>query len=93
MMPYVHPDCPEVAGNLPPCFLITSRLDNLRHYTTKFHRGLQESKTPCELLDFPKNADLQHDFMIVKPEHPAAQEGLDRMCEYLLQYTDQTEAY
>lgn len=93
MMPYVHPDCPEVAGNLPPCFLITSKLDNLRHYTMKFHRGLQAVKNDCQLLDFPKDSDLQHDFMIVKPEHPAAQDGLDKMCAFLLQHSGVTAAY
>ena len=83
-MAYVHPDRPEIAGNLPPCILITSKSYNLRNYTMKFYRGLQACGNRCDLIDHPRSAGLQHDFLIVSPEHPASQETLDRMTEFLL---------
>lgn len=86
MRRFYHPDCPDVAGVLPPCFLVTSKTDNLHGYTVKFQKGLVNAGTPCELLDFPLRKNLQHDFVIVTPEQPDAQLAIDRMREFLLQY-------
>ena len=86
MQPYFDPACEGVAGCLPPCFLVTSKSDNLHGYTAKFYKGLQKAGTPCTLVDFPLLKKLQHDFVIVKPEHPDAQRAIDRMVDFLLQH-------
>jgi len=83
MAPYFRPDCPGVAKHLPPCFLVTSKSDNLHGYTVRFHKGLIKAGIPCPLLDYPLRKNLQHDFVIVKPEQPDAQEAIDRMCDFL----------
>lgn len=80
------PSVPELAGNLPPCFLVTSGADNLRQYTLKFHKGLTAAGTPCQLLDFPMNKDLPHDFVVTKPEKEEAQHAIDRIAAFLLKY-------
>lgn len=86
MHAYYDPAVPDLAGNLPPCFLVTSAADNLRPYTLKFHKGLTAAKTPCELLDFPINKYLQHDFVVTKPEKEESQQAIDRMTEFLQKY-------
>ena len=86
MAPFYQPHKPEVAGFLPPCYLITSRSDHLHGYTTRFHRGLCRAGTECALLDHALLKNLQHDFVIVKPEAKASQRAIDKMCEFLLKY-------
>lgn len=84
MRAYYDPAVPELAGNLPPCFLVTSGADSLRQYSLKFYKGLNAAGTPCQLLDFPRNRSLQHDFVITKPEIEEAQYAIDRITEFLL---------
>lgn len=85
MAPFYDPACAGVAGKLPPCFLVTSKTDNLHSYTMQFFRGLQKAGTPSQLLDFPLPKNLQHDFVVVKPEHPDAQAAIDQLTEFLQQ--------
>ena len=82
---FYDPAVPELAGNLPPCFLVTSGADNLRRYTLKFHRGLETAGIPCKLLDFPKNKELPHDFVVTKPEKEESQ-AIDRIVDFLLKH-------
>jgi len=86
MSRFFDPAVSEVAGNLPPCFMVTSGADNLRSYTLKFQKGLTSAGTPCELLDFPVNKDMAHDFVVTKPEKTESQQAIDRMTEFLLKY-------
>lgn len=86
MHKFYHPDRPQIAGSLPPCFLVTSKSDNLHGYTKKFRKGLKKAGTSFRLMDFPLLKNLQHDFVIVKPEHPASQQVINEMTEFLLEY-------
>lgn len=85
MSQFYDPACDGVAGCLPPCFLITSRTDNLHNYTKQFYQGLKKAGNPCQLLDFPLYKRKQHDFVIVKPEHPDAQVAIDQLADFLKQ--------
>ncbi|MBQ7345532.1 MAG: alpha/beta hydrolase [Oscillospiraceae bacterium] len=82
--PYMDPAVPEVAGAMPPCVLVTSKLDHLRGYTKKFAKGLRRSGVDHTLMDLPLHPALQHDFVIVKPEHPKVQQVIDRVCQILV---------
>ena len=84
MAPYYKPHKPNVAKHLPPCFLVTSKSDNLHGYTIRFHKGLVKAGIPCTLLDHGLLKNLQHDFVIVKPESGDAQNAIDRMVAFLL---------
>lgn len=86
MIPFCKPDKPCVAKHLPPCFLVTSKSDNLHGYTLRFHKGLVKAGVPCSLLDHGLLQNLQHDFVIVKPESKASQNAIDRMVEFLLRH-------
>ena len=86
MAPFYKPDKPSVAKHLPPCFLVTSKSDNLHGYTVRFHKGLIQAGITCPLLDHGLMQNLQHDFVIVKPEAPASQNAIDRMTEFLLKH-------
>ena len=80
---FADPAVPEVAGAMPPCFLVTAKLDNLRPYTLAFCKGLKGAKAEYILRDLPLKPGLDHDFVIVKPEMPEAQTIMDEMCDFL----------
>lgn len=82
--PYMDPAVPEVAGQMPPCWLITSGMDNLRGYTLDFVKGLEQAGVPHILHDLSRHKDMAHDFLVVKPELPQSQALIDEMCEFLL---------
>lgn len=84
--PCADPAVPEVAGAMPPCYLVTARLDNLRPYTLAFCKGLKAVKAEYVLRDLPLKPGLDHDFVIVKPEMPEAQTIMDEMCDFLRAY-------
>lgn len=84
--PYADPAVPEVAGSMPPCLLVTAKLDNLRSYTLAFRKGLQRAGVSYRLLDLPAKPELNHDFAIVKPEIPEAQRVIEEICAFLGQY-------
>lgn len=84
--PYADPAVPEVAGAMPPCFLVTAKLDNLRSYTLAFCKGLRKGNVPYRLLDLPAKAELNHDFAIIRPERPEAQRVIDEICAFLRKY-------
>ena len=83
---FADPAVPEVAGAMPPCFLVTAKLDNLRPYTLAFCKGLNGAKAEYILRDLPLKPGLDHDFVIVKPEMPEAQTIMDEMCDFLRTY-------
>lgn len=83
---FADPAVPEVAGAMPPCFLVTAKLDNLRPYTLAFCKGLKVAKAEYILRDLPLKPGLDHDFVIVKPEMPEAQTIMDEMCDFLRTY-------
>lgn len=84
--PYMDPAVPAVAGAMPPCYLVTAGMDNLRSYTLDFVRGLQQAGIPHTLRDLPRDKEMTHDFPIIKPENPKAQAIIDEICEFLRQY-------
>ena len=86
MAKFYRPDRASIAGTLPPCFLVTSKSDNLHSYTKKFCRGLKKNGKSYRLLDHSLFRNLQHDFVIVKPGHPASQNAIDGMTDFLLSH-------
>lgn len=81
--PYADPAVPAVAGTMPPCYLVTAKLDNLRNYTLDFVRGLKAAGVQHHLADLPRHPEMNHDFVIIKPESPKAQEVIDEICDFL----------
>lgn len=81
--PYVNPDVPEVAGKLPSVILVTSKMDNLRNYTMAFVKGLKRAGIPHKLLDLPWDPEMNHDFVIIKPEGQKAQKVIEEICTFL----------
>lgn len=79
---FMDPCVPEVAGVLPSCFLITSQWDYLKYDTLQFYKALQRHNVPCQLLRFPGGLKLTHDFVMMYPDIPEAQDAIDRMCRY-----------
>lgn len=82
--PYMDPAVPEVAGAMPPCVLVTAKLDDLRGYTKRFAKGLDRAGVRYTLIDLPLHPAMQHDFVIVKPEHPRVQQVIDRVTEMMV---------
>lgn len=81
--PFMDPAVPQVSGAMPPCWLVTAKMDNLRGYTLDFVRGLEKAGIPHVLRDLPKDKDLTHDFPIIRPEHPVSQQVIDELCDFL----------
>lgn len=61
---FVNPDCEDVAGVLPPCYLITSAKDNLKDYTFRFEKALDKYDIP-HVFRYMENPKLQHDFPVM----------------------------
>lgn len=81
--PYMDPAVPEVAGCMPPLYLVTAKLDNLHNYTLDFARGLKKAGVRHKLVDLPLDKEMNHDFVIIKPESPKSQTIIDEICEFL----------
>lgn len=84
--PYMDPAVKDVAGNMLPLYLVTAKLDNLRNYTLDFARGLRKAGITHIMRDLPMDKDMNHDFVIIKPESPKSQRIIDEICEFLRQY-------
>lgn len=79
---FMNPCMPEIAGVLPPCFLVSSQWDYLKHDTLQFYKALQRHKVSCQLLWYPGGLKRMHDFVMMYPDIPEAQDAIDRMCRY-----------
>lgn len=84
--PFVNPEHPEVAGSLPPCYLVTSQNDNLQHYTLSFEKALTANNVPHELLNFPKKKELTHAFSVFEPFLPESMQTIQAMTAFLRKY-------
>ena len=82
-MPYTNPEHPEIAGNLPPCYLVTSHNDFLHRYTLDFAKTLHRYGIPYKLDDYPPNKRLTHAFSVFNPEFPESQEVIQHLAQYL----------
>ena len=80
--PYVNPTYQKLVQALPPCLLVTSKNDNLHHYTTKFEKALTKYNMPHRLLDFPKNKQLTHAFSVFEPFLPESTQTIQAIAEY-----------
>lgn len=81
--PYTNPENPEIAGNLPPCYLVTSHNDFLHRYTLDFSKTLHRYGIPYKLDDYPPNKRLAHAFSVFNPEFPESQEVIQHLAQYL----------
>lgn len=85
--PYINPEHPDIVTSLPPCFLITSRNDNLKHYTLNFEKALSKHKMPHELLYYEeKNENLSHAFSVFEPFMAESQDAIAKLVRYLEKY-------
>lgn len=85
-LPYINPEHPEIVKNLPPSYLITSRNDHLRRYTTDFAKALKKQKVPYQLADYPANKKLTHAFSVFEPQMEESREAIKEMADFLLKY-------
>ena len=83
LWPWLSPDRPEIAGVMPPCWLVTSKADQLRFQTLRFCRGLKTAGIEHLLTDIPFHPRYGHDFMIMNPSDPKVSELMDGMCRFL----------
>jgi acetyl esterase/lipase len=83
---WLSPDRPDIAGAMPPCWLVTSRGDPLRSQTLRFAQGLNNVGIRHVLRDMPLCPFMGHDFLVMMPEKPESKELLDEMCGFL--YSD-----
>ena len=87
--PYVSPTYQKLVQALPPCLLVTSKNDNLHHYTTKFEKALTKYNMPHRLLDFPKNKQLTHTFSVFEPFLPESTQTIQAIAEYFAEIHEQ----
>ena len=86
---YVNPTYQKLVQALPPCLLVTSKNDNLHHYTTKFEKALTKYNMPHRLLDFPKNKQLTHAFSVFEPFLPESTQTIQAIAEYFAEIHEQ----
>lgn len=79
---YVNPENMELLEALPPCFLVSSRYDNLRKYTLNFYKALKAVNEKSELLYFEKDKKLTHAFSVFEPELMESHETMKKMSDY-----------
>ncbi len=67
--PYLDPSVPDVCRYLPPCMIVTSKYDRLRHYSTKMREAIRRNGGKCILNDCGDNPKLLHAFSVMNPEY------------------------
>lgn len=85
--PYINPEHPDIVKSLPPCCLITSYNDNLKHYTLDFAKTLKKYNAPFELLYYEeKNERLSHAFSVFEPFMEESREAIEKLVGFLRRY-------
>ncbi len=84
--PYTNPEHPDIITSLPPCFLVTSRSDNLQHYTLNFEKALTRHHVPHELKNYPKNKKLIHAFSVFDPFAKESLDSTNAMIQFFRKY-------
>jgi acetyl esterase/lipase len=75
---YMNIENPEIIGNMPPSFLITSCGDTFNNFSIKFNKVLKAHGRSTKLI-YLGDEELQHVFPITNPEHPRSLEVTDKM--------------
>lgn len=85
--PYINPEHPDIVTSLPPCYLITSHNDNLKHYTLNFEKALSRHQAPHELLYYgEKNKKLTHAFCVFEPFMVESSDAITNLVHFLKKY-------
>lgn len=82
LRPYLKPEKENVASLMPPVFLVTGKADKLRRSTIRFFKGLKKCGIVCDLMDFPRKANLVHDFAIMYPRMEESRKVMDEMADF-----------
>lgn len=85
--PYINPECSDITEYLPPVFMVTSRNDNLRRYTTDFAKALKKHNACHKLINFPKKSSLTHAFSVFDPFLPESTKTIRAMITFFKQYS------
>lgn len=83
---YVNPENPELVTSLPPCYLVTSRYDNLRKYTLDFVEALGRYGIVYELSEYMKGRHLTHAFSVFRPDFKESEDTLSDMHAFFESY-------
>lgn len=84
--PYKNPEHPDIVTSLPPCYLITSHNDSLKHYTLDFEKALSRHHVTHELMYYPKNEKLTHAFSVFEPYMDESVDAITSMIQFLCKY-------
>lgn len=85
--PYSNPEHKDIVASLPPSLLITSRYDNLKHYTLNYAKALARHHVKHELLYYEAhNRKLTHAFCVFEPYMRESQDVIDKIAQFLQQY-------
>ena len=79
---YADPEHPDIVTSLPPCFLVTSRNDNLKKYTLDFEKALARHNMPHEFFCFPRDKRLTHAFSVFRPDYEESTDTITAMHNY-----------
>lgn len=85
--PYINSECSDITEYLPPVFMVTSRNDNLRRYTTDFAMALKKHNACHKLINFPKKSSLTHAFSVFEPFLPESTKTIRAMITFFKQYS------
>lgn len=83
---YVNPENPELVTSLPPCYLVTSRYDNLRKYTLDFVDALGRYGIVYELSEYMKGRHLTHAFSVFRPDFKESDETISDIHAFFESY-------
>lgn len=86
MEPYLDPENKEVAGNLPPCMLITSEHDFLRKYTEKLIGFLWKYGVDYHYVYMGDDIRFKHCFPVFHPLDPESQKVIDVIKQWFDKY-------
>ena len=84
---YMDPENPEIVGNLPPTFLITSRGDFLNNYSLMYHRALKQAGRKSHLVYYGEK-ELGHTFVTTHPDLEQSLDAINRMTAWFEKQAD-----
>ena len=86
-MEYMDPENPEIIGNLPPVFMVTSKGDFLNQYTLMFHNAMKDYGKETHLLYYGDDT-MDHSYPAYHPTSEKGSEVLDKMTAWFEEQAD-----
>ena len=86
MARYTNPEDPEIIYNIPPCYLVTSKADQLERYTMDFAGELGNKGIEHKLRHMGSDPKLLHAFPVLRPDLQESERVIDEIVQWFKEH-------